>query len=281
MTSQPVVLAGASGKLGTAIAASLSERGAPFRALTRADFADDATLRRAVASASCVVSALAGHRDVIVDLQTRLLDAAVAGGVPRFIPSDFSLDFTKIPPGSNRNLGWREEFRLRLDRAGIRPTSILNGAFMELLTGDAPFILSKIKRVLCWGDPAQTMDFTTVPDVAKFTAAAALDDDAPRFLRIAGDQISAEGLAAAVSDVTGERYKVFRPGSLATFGRVIAFTKWIAPGAGELYPSWQGMQYMHNMYSGVAKFPAVDNARYPGHSFTTVREYLGFQGKSS
>ena len=38
---------------------------------------------------SCVVSALAGLREVVVDAQKVLLDAAIAADVPRFIPSDY------------------------------------------------------------------------------------------------------------------------------------------------------------------------------------------------
>ena len=42
--------------------------------------------------------------------------AAVDAGVPRFIPSDFAIDFTKIPEGGNRNLDLRREFHRRLER---------------------------------------------------------------------------------------------------------------------------------------------------------------------
>jgi hypothetical protein len=35
---------------------------------------------------------LAGLREVVIDAQKKLLDAAIAAGVPRFIPSDYSLD---------------------------------------------------------------------------------------------------------------------------------------------------------------------------------------------
>jgi hypothetical protein len=45
------------------------------------------------------VSALSGLREVIVDAQKVLLDAAVAASVPRFIPSDYSLDFTEFKDG--------------------------------------------------------------------------------------------------------------------------------------------------------------------------------------
>ena len=38
-----------------------------------------------------------------MDRQGVLLEGAVRAGVPRFIPSDYSADFTKTRPGGNRN----------------------------------------------------------------------------------------------------------------------------------------------------------------------------------
>ena len=176
-----------------------------------------------------MVSALAGLRDVIVEAQTVLLDGAIAAGVPRFIPSDYSIDFTKFPPGENRNLDLRREFHKRLDNASIRATSIFYGAFAEMLTGQMPLILFKRKRVLYWGDADQQMDFTTMDDTAAFTASAALDRSTPRFLRIAGDQLSARELAAVVSGVTGNEFRLFRAGSLGMLGTLIKSRAWSHP----------------------------------------------------
>ena len=224
-----IVLAGATGDLGGRIAKSLFERGARVRALVRpasaaheiealrsqgaeiveVDFNSVSALTAACSGGSCVVSALSGLRDVIVDAQTVLLEAAVAAWVPRFIPSDFAIDFTKLSPGTNRNLDLRREFRERLDRAPIAATSVLNGMFTDLLTGQAPVILFPFKRVLYWGDADQPLDFTTMDDAAAFTA---LDPSTPRFLRIAGDQESARGLAEAASAATGAEFGLFRAG---------------------------------------------------------------------
>ena len=41
----------------------------------------------------------------------------------------------------------------------------------------------------------------------------------------------------------------------------------------DLYPAWQGMQYMHNMYSGKAKFATTDNERYQ-MSWTKAKDLL-------
>jgi hypothetical protein len=224
--------------------------------------------------ASCVVSALQGLRDVIVDAQSLLLDAAIQARVPRFIPSDYSIDFTKFPPGENRNLDLRREFHKRLDTASISVTTIFNGAFANLLTGQMPLILFKRNRVLYWGDPDQRMDFTTIDDTAAFTASAALDPLTPRFLRIAGDQLSARELTSVVSEVTGKKFRLFRAGGLGMLGALIKVAQVITPGETDLYPAWQGMQYMRNMFDGRAVLEPLDNERYPGIHWTIVRDVL-------
>jgi NmrA-like family protein len=193
----------------------------------------------ACSGASCVVSALQGLRDV--EAQTVLLDAAVKAGVPRFIPSDYSIDFTKFPPGENRNLDLRRDFHKRLEKASISATTIFNGAFADMLTGQMPLILFNLKRVVYWGDADQRMDFTTMNDTAAFTASAALDPSTPRFLRIAGDQLSARELTAVVSEVTGKKFRLFRAGGLGALGALIKVAHAVAPGEKDLYPAWQGM----------------------------------------
>ena len=150
-----ILLTGATGDLSLRIARTLRLRGAGVRAVVRRGTATDRTapllaagvdvvevdlddLAQATAACvgmDCVVSALNGLRATIIGSQSVLLDAAVAAGVPRFIPSDFCLDFTRTPSGSNRNMDLRREFKERLDGAPIRATSILNGAFMDMLTG--------------------------------------------------------------------------------------------------------------------------------------------------
>jgi nucleoside-diphosphate-sugar epimerase len=300
MDEPTIVVAGATGNLGGRIARALVERGASVRALVRHGTARERLERLqelgvatacvnlgnaseatgACSGASCVVSALQGLRDVIVETQTVLLEGAVKAGVPRFIPSDYSLDFTKLPAGENRNFDLRREFHRRLDKTPISATTIYNGAFADMLTGQMPLILFRLKRVLYWGDADQRMDFTTMDDTAAFTASAALDPSTPRFLRIAGDQLSARELAAVVSEVTGERFRLFRAGGLGMLGALIKVARTLTPGEDELYPAWQGMQYMRNMFDGRASLELLDNDRYPGIRWTTARDVLSARSPS-
>ncbi len=289
-----IVLAGATGNLGGRIARSLLEKGATVRVLVRpdsdaskvdalrksgaticeVDFHNAAELTKACEGATCVVSALSGLHYVMVGLQTLLLNAVVAAGVPRFIPSDFAIDFTKQPFGNNRNLDFRKEFKERIDKAPISATSVLCGMFTDLLTDQAPIVLFPIKRVMFYGNPDQLMDFTTIQNTADYTAAAALDPTTPRYVRIAGDVLSARVLKDAASEVTGDEFKLFRVGGLGLLNAIIKITKAVAPNNNEVFPAWQGMQYMRDMFSGLAKLEPLDNNRYPEVKWTSVAEVL-------
>lgn len=289
-----VVVAGATGDLGGRIARALVARGAAVRALVRpatpdqrtgplaqagvevapVDFADAPALSAACRGAVCVVSALSGLEDVIVTAQGRLLDAAVAAGVPRFIPSDFSIDYRAIPPEENRNFALRKRFRERLDAAPIRATSIWNGAFMDMVVGQMPLIVRPLRRVIWLGRRDRKLQMTTKDDTAAVTAAAALDPDAPRNLHIAGSEVTVDDLARIMTELTGKRYRTLHAASLGGLKRLIAVVRRLFPQPGQVFPAWQGMQYLHNMFAGLAPTAGVDNGRYPGIRFTTVREVL-------
>lgn len=242
--------------------------------ITEVDFNDIADLVNACKGGSCVVSAVAGLRDVIVGLQTNLVRAAVEAGVPRFFPSDYSTDFTRLSYGTNRNLDLRREFHEYLSREPIAVTSVLNGMFMNLLTGQAPIILFKIRRVLCYGDADQPLDFTAMDDVANYTAQAALDPATPRFLRVAGEVTSIRGLQKTATEVCHKKFRLLRPGGLGMLEKLIRLTRALTPESDALYPPWQGMQYLHNMLSGKAKLEPLDNDRYPDIRWTSIYEML-------
>lgn len=300
MIDQPIIaLAGAGGDFGGRIARALVARGANVRALVRpvletaerariealgvtpapADPADIDAMAAAIAGAACVVSALNGLQDVMIGRQGVLLDAtvkagAVKAGAPRFISSDFAADFTKTKPGRNRNFDLRRAFMARADKAPIRVTSILNGAFLDMLGAEMPIIQPRIHRVLYWHDADQLLDFTTKDDVAAYTAAAAMDDTAPRILRIAGDSVTVRDIAAMLNEVTGARYRPLWAGSLGSLGLMIRIAKLVAPQPKAAFSPWQGMQYVRDQFSGQAKLDPLDNGRYPGLTWTTVREHL-------
>jgi uncharacterized protein YbjT (DUF2867 family) len=288
-----IAVAGSTGNLGGRLVAALLERGAAVRALVRpetdpakiailtqrgvdvqrVEFSDHAALTRACQGVSCVVSAVAGLREVIVDTQSLLLAAAVAAGVPRFIPSDFASDYTQQAPGLNRNFDLRRDFQVRLDQAPIAATSILNGAFAEVLTYHIQLLDFKQQQVGYWEDADWQIDFTTIGDTAAYTAAAALDPTTPRFLRIASFQLSPRDLVTIAEKAGRGHLSLVRLGSRADLTARIQQVRVANPaGEQELYANWQQMQYLLSMFS-VQNHP-LDNARYADLAWTNPVAFL-------
>jgi uncharacterized protein YbjT (DUF2867 family) len=289
-----VLVVGASGRLGLKIVRELVAAGARVRATHRAsskreqvdrlreagaeviaaDLADSASLLEACTGIEVVVSAVQGLRDVIVDGQTRLLRAAEQAGVARMLPSDYAIDFFKTDEGGNRNLDLRREFNRACDGSRVRPTSVLCGAFMDLLAFGAmgPDPKTNVYRV--YGDPDQPYDFTLTDDVARYIAAAALDKDAPRMLRVAGDTKSPRELAAIFEDVRKTPVTLEVVGSVADLDAQIERMRAADEAPTNPFPVWQRMQYARDMARGQGRLVPLDNARYPQIKPTTVRELL-------
>ena len=111
-------------------------------------------------------------------------------------------------------------------------------------------------------------------DVAAFTAAAALDPATPRFLRIAGAQASPKDLAALAGEDTGRPFRTLRIGNPGMLDGLIRIARLLAPGRGQVFPPWQGLQYMRDMFEGRGRLVPLDNDRYPDLHWTDLREVL-------
>ena len=125
--NKTIVVIGATGHLGGKIVNALLAKGAEVRAIVRletdtekvkilkqkgvkvfqVDTNKTSEISKHCIGADCVVSALAGLRETVINAQKIVLDAAVEANVKRFIPSDYSTDFTNLIVGQNRNLDMR------------------------------------------------------------------------------------------------------------------------------------------------------------------------------
>ncbi|MEC5199327.1 uncharacterized protein YbjT (DUF2867 family) [Arthrobacter sp. PL16] len=297
MTST-VLVAGATGDLGARIVRELlgdnSHPATLVRVLTRpgsgtaqgmyaredrveiheAAYTDQSTLTTALSGVDTVISAVSGASTVILDAQRVLLAAAVDAGVKRFIPSDYSADYRRVTPGSNRNFELRREFAADLDAAPLRVTSVLNGAFTDMLTGQAPMILFARHHVLFWSSPDQVLDFTTKDDVARVVALVALDADAPRVVEVAGDRVTARDITRTLSELTGTPFTTQWAGTTGTLSAMSKIGRFLSKDKNATFPAWQGMQYFVSMFSGEAELHHVDNERYGPHNWTSVRDVL-------
>ncbi len=135
---QTVLLAGATGMLGSRVAYHLLEQpDAHVRLLARdarakraqlepllkrgaeimdGDLADQEALNRATEGVDVIVSAVQGGPDVIIDGQVALAEAGKRNGARRILPSDYALDLFSATPGEHLMF----DLRLNLWRPAAR-----------------------------------------------------------------------------------------------------------------------------------------------------------------
>ncbi|WP_192350874.1 NmrA family NAD(P)-binding protein [Algoriphagus sp. Y33] len=289
-----ILVAGATGNLGIRICRELIKRRAEVSAIVRpsadpvkvealtkmdvkvirVDMNNIDEIAKACKGINTVVSALAGLADVIVDLQKKVVDAAIQAGVPRFIPSDFCTDYNDLVPGENRNFDLRREFKAYLDSTSIKASSVFNGAFADILKYNIPILNLKDRSIGYWGEKADwKLDFTTMDDTAGFAAEVALDDDAPRDLQIASFQISPNMILAEVNKASDQAFEIHQLSSMEDFAASIKKQRADNPaGENELYAKFQQGQYMYSMFT--SQNNELANKRYKGLSWTSGSEYI-------
>lgn len=235
------------------------------------DYENMSDLSRACDGAHCVVSALQGLEDVIIDAQSRLLKASIDNGVHRFVPSDFSGDFTKLPEGSHRNFDLRRRFHrvaeamFTRENSTIEFTSIFQGGFTELLGSGWVLFDYKKLQVGYFGSPDDPMEYTTWKNTAEYTACVALDDrPTPRSLAIAGQRMTPTQAQQIAKIVTDTDFALKRLMSVRMLGWLIAILRVVKPGKkGEVMPLWVAMQYGYCGALGLMSPVRLDNDRYP------------------
>lgn len=282
-----VFVAGATGMLGKEIVKSLVRRRVRVRALVRSGstggqtLAEDGaaliegslsdSLTEAMQGVDVVISALQGGEDVVVDGQAALLRAAEQAGVRRLIPTDFSVDLFRLDDGDNVFLDHRRKAHEAFAGSPVQITSVLNGAFAEVMT--APFleIVDWDRGTFSyWGDGEQPCDFTTVADTAEYAAGVALDPDtAGRPVRVAGDVLTMKEFHAALERGSGRRLQLRELGSVDDLAAEILRRTAIASDPTE----YVALQYVWAMVSGKAKLDPLDNDRYPEIRSATVAEF--------
>ena len=289
-----ILVAGATGNLGFKICRALIQRGAKVKALVREESDLDkiklladagveimpvnydnlGSIINAFKGIDCLVSALAGLGEVILDAQKILLKAALHAGIGHFIPSDFCTDYTSLIPGENRNFDLRRAFRAHIDSSNIKVTSIFNGAFADILKYNTPILNLKSKTIAYWGDKADwKLDFTTMDNTAAFTAEAAMNENSPRDFHIASFQISPNMLHQEILTITGQDFVVQKLSKMDEFAASIKKQRAENPsGENELYAKWQQAQYMYSMYS--TQHQKLDNDLFADIDWTTAPEYL-------
>ena len=141
-------------------------------------------IHEALKNASAAVCCYLGDDELMIDGQKLLIEACIAEGVPRYIASDWTLDYRSLNYGDHPSKDPMKRIQEYLERRQdkIKGIHIINGCFMETFWAFAGSWDSKGQAFRYWGDGNEEWDLTTYSDSAHFTAEAALDEEASGFL---------------------------------------------------------------------------------------------------
>ena len=290
--TQTVLLAGATGMLGSRIAHHLLQQPeAKLRLFIRdsaakrtqlepllkrgaeiieGDFTDRDALDRATHGVDVIVSAVQGGPDVIIDGQVALAEAGKRNGVRRILPSDYALDIFNATPGEHLMFDLRRTADAHIAALGLEQVNVLQGAFMDLLLPGRGAIDLDAGTVTYWGDGTQPIEVTTVEDTARMTARVALDSSvASGKFAFAGDLISFQGAAEVIEAHTGRALERRSLGSEATLRAAKAEAE---KDATNPYGAVM-LAYLLYMLNGQTALSDLQNDRYPDVKLETFADF--------
>ncbi|MEV4103073.1 NmrA family NAD(P)-binding protein [Nonomuraea sp. NPDC049649] len=193
-------------------------------------------------------------------------------GVPRWIPSDFSLAMDRLDYGDNEVVDLRKKAGDLTRGSTVASTPILIGAFLEVLNMPWYKWIDWESGVFSyWGDGDQPVDFTTYGDTAEWTAEVALDPStAGRTVRVVGEVLTLKELHQAMERGSGRRLEARCLGSTDDLSAEIERLKAVATDPFEYIL----LQYTLAMVTGKGKLDPLDNHRYPDVTPTSAEQFF-------
>ena len=186
-TIKTVTLAGASGALGTPLLQALLDAGFTVTALTResstqsfpssvkvakVDYNDVDGLTVALKGQDALISALG---TTSIDSQYHLIDAAVAAGVKRIIPSEFGCDIdhpkAAVMPVYQPKIQIRKHIEEKIKGTSTTYTYVINNMFLDWTMDHGWGVEPKNRRMEMFDGGETPYTATPIPFVAKGTAA--------------------------------------------------------------------------------------------------------------
>ncbi len=234
LKTESVLVAGATGFLGTEICRQLSEKNKKVKGLVRStsdtekvarlknmgvepvigDLKDKTSLLNALEGISAVISTVSSTisrqegdsiQSVDDEGMTNLIDAAVEAGVDKFIftsvypmPGDFPLQTAK------------QNVEKRLANSGLDYTILQPTYFMEIWLGPALGFDFQNAKATIYGEGKNTLTWISLKDVAAF-AVASLDNDAAqnRIFELGGPEaLSPIDVVNTFEKVKGEKFEL-------------------------------------------------------------------------
>ncbi|WYZ42206.1 hypothetical protein EsH8_V_001101 [Colletotrichum jinshuiense] len=225
------------------------------------NFDDKAAVQKFVKGTDIVICCYFGSPDVMILGQKILIDACAKEGVSRYLPSDFAVDYTKIPDGElfpKQSTKIIKKYMLHKDVAGVH---VLVGTLLETFWSDYFKVYdANTQTISYWGTGEEKWDFTTYEATAAYTAALAVDKEAVGVFRFRGDCKSVSEIKAVYNKVYQSPLQLKRLGSLAGLYDAAKDTYNKDPSN---LSAWGSRAFIYWCTNGVANLGEdLDNKRY-------------------
>jgi hypothetical protein len=152
--------------------------------LINSDPYDASALRTLVRGADVVICCYFADNETMVNGQKILIDLCEEERVPRYIASDYTLDFRGLEFGDIPMKDPMKHVQAYLEtKQVVKGVHILVGIFMETFWTAFDVLDAETKKFRYWGDGSVKFEMTSTKGVAEYVVAVALDPKAVGFFK--------------------------------------------------------------------------------------------------
>ncbi|KAE8137346.1 NmrA-like family protein [Aspergillus pseudotamarii] len=215
-----------------------------------------------------------GDNKLMIDEQKILIDACEQLGVPRYITSDWALDYTKLKLGELFPKDPVIHVRAYLTtKQKVKGVHILIGRFMEPVLSPFFNILDpKTNSFRFWGEGDEIMEGTADDTAAQFTTAVARDPEATGVIRFLGGRATIREIVQSYEKVYGVKANLERLGSLDDLYKFMHETR--AQNPADIYGYMSLFFYYYWINGQTFVGLGLDNDRYPQVKPINWEEYM-------
>ncbi|KIX07842.1 uncharacterized protein Z518_02496 [Rhinocladiella mackenziei CBS 650.93] len=177
----------------------------PRISLAQGEAFDIKSLHAFAKGCDVVVCCYLGDDKIMTDGQKALIDACDEEGVSRYVASDWSLDYDKIPFGALFPKDPMKHVKAYLEnKKTTKGVHILVGGFMEAIFSPLLGIFNPMEnKFMYWGTGDEIFEGSTYLNSAQYTAAVCVDREATGVQRLVGGRASTKEIAVSFEKVYG------------------------------------------------------------------------------
>lgn len=150
----------------------------------RADPLDVKSLRELVLGADVVLCCYFADTEIMVSGQKLLIDLCEEASVPRYIASDFTLDYRGLDFGDIPMKDPMKVVQAHLEsKMNVKGVHVLVGMFMETFWTAFEALDVRTATMRYWGKGTEKFDMTSLKTVSEFVSEVIMDKSATGFLK--------------------------------------------------------------------------------------------------